>query len=56
MSNKPLLGKEKIRLKDYLPLAMPVSIMIDPSNLCNYKCNFCPTSDNELLKFFEKRI
>lgn len=54
MSNKPLLGNEKIRLKDHLPLAMPVSIMIDPSNLCNFRCNFCPTSDNALLKKFSR--
>ena len=54
IEEKPLLGKEKIYLKDYLPLAMPVSVMIDPSNLCNYKCNFCPTSDNELLKKFSR--
>ena len=54
MSNKPLLGSEKILLKDHLPLAMPVSIMIDPSNLCNFRCNFCPTSDSELLKKFSR--
>ena len=51
--SQSLLGK-KIYLKDHLPLAMPVSVMIDPSNLCNYKCNFCPTSDNELLKKFSR--
>jgi radical SAM protein with 4Fe4S-binding SPASM domain len=54
MTKKPLLGKEKIYLKDHLPLSMPISIMIDPSNLCNFRCNFCPTSDNELLKKFSR--
>ena len=23
--------------------------MIDPSNVCNFKCTFCPTGDKELL-------
>jgi radical SAM protein with 4Fe4S-binding SPASM domain len=33
-----------------LPLALPISLHIDPSNLCNFKCSFCPTSDEKLLK------
>ena len=33
------------RLGDNLPLDTPWSMMIDPSNLCNFKCIFCPTND-----------
>lgn len=32
-----------------LPLDTPLSVMIDPSNACNFKCVFCPTGDPELL-------
>jgi len=52
--NKTLSGEKKIFLRDHLPLRMPVSIMIDPSNVCNFRCSFCTTSDNELLKKFER--
>lgn len=41
-------GYEK--LFNLLPLTTPLSIFIDPCNLCNFKCTFCPTSDQELLK------
>lgn len=36
-------------LSKILPLKTPLSIMIDPSNLCNFKCVFCPTGDKKLL-------
>lgn len=31
-------------LEDFLPLDMPFSIFIEPTNLCNFKCLQCPTS------------
>lgn len=37
-------------LKQLLPLATPLSLMVDPTNACNFKCVFCPTGDAELLK------
>jgi radical SAM protein with 4Fe4S-binding SPASM domain len=33
-----------------IPLPLPLSLHIDPSNLCNFKCSFCPTGDEQLLK------
>lgn len=36
-------------LRGMLPLAAPYSLMIDPANLCNFRCFFCPTGDPELL-------
>lgn len=36
-------------LKDALPLKTPFSLLIDPSNICNFKCAFCPTGHPELL-------
>jgi len=38
-----------VLLRERVPLRMPVSILIDPSNRCNFKCRFCPTGDKELL-------
>ena len=33
-----------------MPLSTPFEIMVDVSNLCNFRCLFCPTGDQELLK------
>jgi radical SAM protein with 4Fe4S-binding SPASM domain len=57
-----------IDLKTALPLQIPISVMIEPTNHCNYRCSFCPTGNKELLnkvkrpkgymsfKFFKKII
>lgn len=37
-------------LKYKLPLDTPFSIQIDPSNLCNFRCEFCPTGHPDLLQ------
>lgn len=39
-----------LRLSESLPLKTPLSIMIDPVNICNFKCSFCPTGDEKLLE------
>ena len=38
------------KLITLLPLDTPLSLLIDPSNICNFQCKFCPTGDKELLK------
>jgi len=43
-----------IPLKDLLPLGLPLSMFIDPVNLCNFRCTFCPTGDFELLGQFKR--
>lgn len=37
-------------LYELLPLCVPYSMHIDPANVCNFKCKFCPTGDGKLLK------
>ena len=39
-----------IPLYELLPLALPLSIHIDPANICNFRCKFCPTGSRELLR------
>lgn len=55
----PMTARRRIRalrqrhvaaLHALLPLPVPETIHIDPVNLCNFRCTFCPTSDRELLK------
>ena len=36
-------------LSDLLPLKIPFSIHIDPTNKCNFRCSFCPTGNQALL-------
>ncbi|MBN1051164.1 radical SAM protein [Clostridium botulinum] len=38
------------KLSECIPLSTPFSILIDPVNLCNFKCKFCPTGDKKLLE------
>ena len=42
--------KKLSQLSDIVPLETPLSLLVDPSNACNFKCTFCPTGDPELLK------
>lgn len=47
---KPLNEPSTFRqLAEALPLEAPFSILIDPCNLCNFKCSFCPTGNSQLL-------
>lgn len=36
-------------LSEMLPLPTPFSILIDPTNICNFRCSFCPTGNQSLL-------
>ncbi len=49
----PIISSTKRVLKvlaDQLPLLMPYTLWIDPCNLCNFKCVFCPTGHSELVR------
>lgn len=37
-------------LADELPLPSPYLVHVDPTNLCNFRCPFCPTGHPDLLK------
>ena len=47
---KDLRCKKREPLAEKIPLPAPYVVYIEPSNLCNFKCVFCPTGDPELLK------
>jgi len=38
-------------LETVIPLDTPFVIFVDPSDACNFKCRFCPTSDRALMKY-----
>ena len=37
-------------LETVIPLSTPFVVFVDPSDACNFKCRFCPTSDRDLMK------
>ncbi len=39
--NKNLVCTNRSRLEEVIPLETPYTVAIDPSNLCNFKCDFC---------------
>ena len=42
--------RDRIELKNALPLRTPYVIHIDPSDVCNFRCKFCPSGNAELMK------
>jgi radical SAM protein with 4Fe4S-binding SPASM domain len=42
--------KNRTKLETVIPLDTPFVVFVDPSDACNFKCRFCPTSDRELMK------
>ena len=48
---KPRIDLEnRTKLETVIPLEVPFIINIDPSDVCNFKCKFCPTGDIKLMK------
>jgi radical SAM protein with 4Fe4S-binding SPASM domain len=42
------IGKvDRIKLTDVIPLSFPLTIYLEPTNICNYKCQYCPVSLSE---------
>ena len=47
--------KNRTKLETVIPLSVPFIIFIDPSDVCNFRCKFCPTADRELMKLIPGR-
>ena len=46
---------ERTPLQDVIPLSTPFMLFVDPSSICNFKCNFCPTGNSRLLSGFRRK-
>lgn len=42
--------ENRTKLEDVIPLSEPLVISIEPTDICNFKCEFCPNGRTELLK------
>lgn len=48
---KPRINLEsRTRLEEAIPLSTPIILFVDPSNICNFRCKFCPTGHKEIIK------
>jgi len=48
---KPRIELEgRTRLETVIPIGTPFTVFIDPSNLCNFGCTFCPTGSRGLIR------
>ncbi|PIT88146.1 MAG: radical SAM domain-containing protein [Candidatus Magasanikbacteria bacterium CG10_big_fil_rev_8_21_14_0_10_36_32] len=52
---KSLREKDRKNLSELIPLEMPFTLLVEPTNLCTLACKFCPTSDVDLLKKFNRQ-
>lgn len=41
---------DRTRLEEVIPLSIPMILFVDPSNICNFKCRFCPNGNYKLIK------
>ena len=46
----------RTKLEEVIPLDTPFVVFVDPSDACNFKCKFCPTSDRDLMKEVGRQI
>lgn len=49
------ISNNREKLEDKIPLNTPFLILIDPSDRCNFRCRFCPTSDLKLMQATDGR-
>lgn len=40
----------RTRLEEVIPLSTPMILFVDPSDVCNFKCKFCPTGNSEIIR------
>jgi radical SAM protein with 4Fe4S-binding SPASM domain len=48
---KPRIELEnRTKLEEVIPLEVPFHVFVDPADICNFQCKFCPTGDKALMK------
>jgi MoaA/NifB/PqqE/SkfB family radical SAM enzyme len=51
MENKLRITTEnRTRLETVIPLSTPYLVFIDPCNICNQQCKYCPTGNRDLIR------
>lgn len=53
---KPRIELEnRTKLEEVIPIESPYLVFLDPSDICNFQCKFCPTGDRDLIKKVGRR-
>jgi len=48
---KPRIELEnRTKLEEVIPLKVPFIVAVDPADICNFQCKFCPTGNRALMK------
>ena len=55
VNSSMLRCKNRKKLAEVVPIATPFLVNLEPTNLCNFKCRFCPTGHPDLLKKVGRR-
>jgi radical SAM protein with 4Fe4S-binding SPASM domain len=48
--------KERQPLQDIVPLSHPLVMYLEPTNVCNFRCEMCPTGNDKLIKQIKRPI
>ena len=53
---KPRIELEnRTKLEEVIPLEVPFVVFLDPANICNFQCKFCPTGNRALMKNINRK-
>lgn len=51
-----IVNGDRHKLEEVIPLNGPYSLMLDPCNLCNFKCEFCAVQSSQEKQSFSKQF
>lgn len=54
--NDNIVAQNRTHLENVIPLETPFTVAIDPSNLCNFRCDFCAIQSLNLPLPFRKQL
>lgn len=52
----PIVNDNRNQLSEVIPLTTPYDLFVDPSNVCNFKCNFCAPQTKDSNRGFKKQF
>ncbi len=53
---KPRIELEnRTKLEEVIPLETPFTVFVDPADICNFQCKFCPTGNRALMKKINRK-
>ena len=55
MNYETRISKNRTKLEEVIPLETPFIMFVEPSDMCNFQCKFCPTGDRDMIKTIKGR-